>query len=145
MNVSLYKTSSPPNKINKDLGSALSFDGTLREGSSVLSPSILLATVNPAGYNYAFISQFGRYYYIDDIISARNGLWQVKMSVDVLMSHASDINRLQVILKSTESTGAINYMTGGVWQTNVKDTTSIINFPSGLQGNGEFILITAGG
>jgi hypothetical protein len=44
------------------------------------------------------------------------------------------------------ATGSFNrYMTGDIWQKTVKYKTDIIQFPQGLNDNGDFILITAGG
>ena len=67
------------------------------------------------------------------------------MHVDVLMSFKDKIKATPVILSDTESTGATNYITGEQWKTNTKNTTEIKQFPRGLNTNGEFILITAGG
>lgn len=67
------------------------------------------------------------------------------MHVDVLMSYKEQIKNLNVIINNSEETGANNYLSGNQWITNVKNTTSIVNFPNGLNDNGEFILITAGG
>lgn len=36
--------------------------------------------------NYCYISDFNRYYYIKDIVSINNNLWEIYMNVDVLMS-----------------------------------------------------------
>ena len=41
--------------------------------------------------NYAYIPEFNRYYFINDIISIRQNLWQISLSVDVLMSYKNQI------------------------------------------------------
>lgn len=121
------------------------FSGTLREETSVISPVILMELENPSGYNYAYIPEFGRYYFISDMVSVRKGLWRISMKVDVLESFKNYILDLGVILSDSENTGAENYLSGEVWKAKVKEKTDIINFPSGLSETGHFILITAGG
>lgn len=100
---------------------------------------------NPSSYNYAYIPEFGRYYFISDMVHVSKGLWRISMQVDVLESFKNYILDLGVILSDTENTGAENYLSGDVWKTKVKEKTDIINFPSGLSETGHFILITAGG
>ena len=121
------------------------FSGTLREETSIISPVVLMELENPSSYNYAYIPEFGRYYFINDIVSVRKGLWRISMQVDVLESFKNYILDLGVILSDSENTGAENYLSSDVWKTKVKEKTDIINFPSGLSETGHFILITAGG
>lgn len=121
------------------------FSGTLKEETSIISPVVLMELENPSSYNYAYIPEFGRYYFINDIVSVRKGLWRISMQVDVLESFKNYILDLGVILSDSENTGAENYLSGDVWKTKVKEKTDIIKFPSGLSETGHFILITAGG
>ena len=63
------------------------------------------------------------------------------------MSFADEILNLDVIV-SYISNGEYPpsvYFSGEQWQTTVKTKTDVINFPSGLLDNGEYILITSGG
>lgn len=52
--------------------------------------------------NYAYISDFNRYYFIADIVSLGRNLWQVKMSVDVLMSYYGQIMELTALIDRNE-------------------------------------------
>lgn len=67
------------------------------------------------------------------------------MVVDVLMSFKTQIMNIPVILSDSEEHESEMYLTGDVWQSKVKETTTIKNFPNGLSDDGYFILITAGG
>ena len=134
--------------MEKTLDHPILLEGTLRDESSIINPIILISSEKediPYMYNYAYIPAFGRYYFITDIESVRTGIWRVSMHVDVLMSYKEQIKNLNVIINNSEETGANNYLSGNQWITNVKNTTNIVNFPNGLNDNGEFILITAGG
>lgn len=145
MEITLCVNKSEKNKLNKVISGNNTLSGTLKEETSVTSPIILIQIDNPTEYNYAYIPEFKRYYFISDMVSVRTGLWRISMQVDVLMSFKEYIGDVSVILSDSESVGADNYLTGDVWKSKVKEKTDIINFPNGLSKEGNFILITAGG
>lgn len=144
--ISLFKTNSENNRVVKTLTDEKQLSGELRNQTSVLSPSIRIESAdNISTYNYAYISEFGRYYYITDIVSVRTNCWVVSLRCDVLMSYKDEIQGLNVILDNTQETGLSNYLSSPNWVSLVKTKTDIKSFPSGLSEQGEFILITAGG
>jgi len=147
MNITLYKNKSEPNRLRKDLTGEIALDGTLRDGSSVINPVILIQRTGQtlSRYNYLKINEFNRYYFIDDITVVRNNLWQIKCSVDVLYTYRSAILDTNVILSDSQEKGASDYLTGEQWRSTVKTKTDIVNFSNGLLETGEYILITAGG
>lgn len=145
MDITFYINNSEKNKISKNLTNNTHISGTLRNETGVMNPVILIHSVNPTKFNYVYIPEFNRYYFITDMVSIRTDIWQVKLHVDVLMSFKDSLKNVKVILNDSEVEGADNYLTGEQWVTNVKDTTNIVNFPNGLLDNGEYILITAGG
>lgn len=145
MDIILYVNTSEKNRIGKTLTNTLTFSGTLRGETSVTAPVIMLEADDLTDFNYAYIPEFKRYYFISDVTSVRSGLWRVSLAVDVLESFKDEIKQLTVILRGTQTTGLNKYISGNVWKTNVKETTTIVNFSAGLKDSGEFILITAGG
>lgn len=147
MDIVLYVCSSERQAINKTISSPTTLTGSLRGESSVISPSFLIEHSNPSGFNYCYISDFGRYYFITNITSVRTGIWRIDCAVDVLMSFKTEILNLDVIVSdlSIGESPASVYYSGEQWQTTVKTITDVINFPSGLLDDGEYILITSGG
>ena len=146
MDIVLCTTGSEKERIVKTLSNETIFTGTLREESSVINPSFIIQAENPSDYNYCYISSFNRYYFITNITSIRTNLWRIDCAVDVLMSFSSDILNLDVIVSNLSSGESDNtYFSGEQWQTTVKTKTDVINFPSGLLDDGEYILITSGG
>lgn len=144
--ISLFKTNSENNRVVKTLTDEKQLSGELRNQTSVLNPSIRIESAdNISAYNYAYISEFGRYYYVTDIVSVRTNCWVVSLRCDVLMSYKDEIQGLNVILDNTQETGLSNYLSSPNWVNLVKTKTDIKVFPSGLSEQGEFILITAGG
>ena len=145
MTITLCVNNSEKNKLGKSLSNLNVFSGSLKGETSVTNPVIIMELENPTGFNYAYIPEFGRYYFIDDMVSVRTGLWKISMKVDVLESFKNNIRGIPVILSDSTETGKELYLSGKVWKSKVKELTNIINFPSGLSDNGYFILITAGG
>lgn len=146
MEITFYVNNEEPEKVNKNLGTGQTFEGTLRNEVIIERPSILIETdIDINDYNYFYIPEFSRYYFRTGIEVVRNNLFRISGRTDVLMSFKESMKDFRVILDHSEVTGVTNYQSSPVWQSLVKTKTDIINFPSGLSENGEFILITAGG
>lgn len=146
MEIKLYKTTSPRKKLVKELSDGITLTGTLRGQASVMSPSLQIQDIVVFGYNYCYIPDFGRYYYINDINALRANLFELSLGIDVLMTYASEIRRNYAIVDKVENFGvAFNYINDGSWINTNRTDQSIINFANGFNDNGEFILITAGG
>lgn len=145
MNITFYNNKSPKNKIGKTLTNAYTITGTLRNETSITSFQFLVEIVDINAYNYIYVAEFNRYYFITNVVSVRNNLWLITAEIDVLESFKNEILQLNVILANTENIGSKNYKQGSCWDVLVKEKTDIVNFSNGLSNNGEFILITAGG
>ena len=147
VNVTLYRNRSEVNKLDKILENEYSVPGILRDGSSITNPNITIEDDSSIiNYNYAYIEDFNRYYFIENITSICAGLWNVQFRVDVLMSFKSEILECYATIDHTQENEITNYMDSGIWSKLVKDKTDIINFSgSSFLDSGEYILITAGG
>ena len=145
MIITLGVSQSEKNKIGKSFTSQVSYEGYLRDETSIIDPVIMMEMENPTGFNYAYIPEFGRYYFITDIVSVRTNLWRLSMHVDVIESFRNELQNCTCILSDTENAGANEYLPGDVWRGLVKELTDIKVFPNGLSESGHFILITAGG
>lgn len=148
-NVKLGINTSPVEKIGKNVEYSIDLVGcVLKEATSVLRPTIMVRSNNDniMRMNYMDIPFLSRKYFIDDIISVKNGLWEISGHVDPLDTYKDAILANSVILEGTEKTQVNKYLQDqDVFITNCKRLTNIINFPQGLLDTGEFILITAGG
>lgn len=74
----------------------------LKDECSVTSPVLEIKTAERPTYNYAYIADFGRYYYVNDWTYYR-GIWSCTLSVDVLTSWKSNIleTQAQVLFSSS--------------------------------------------
>lgn len=145
MKIKFYKNSSEKNKIGKSLSSELTLNGNLRDECSITSPSILVEATSLVDYNYCYIPEFKRYYFISDITSVRNGLWRVSLKCDVLESFKSRILASSCIVdKQYNLSNANRYLDDGSYVIQSDTTTEIKKFSNGFNSSGDFILITAG-
>lgn len=99
MNIVLYKNNSDKRALNKTLVDELTVDNVrLLDGdNSLLSPQLIFSGVNVANFNYCFIPDFNRYYFISSVDVLDNRRFMIRCNVDVLMSFADDIKKLTVI------------------------------------------------
>lgn len=91
MTIIFYNVSDEPIKLSKTLTGGATLTGTLRAPASVTDPVIVIEKDSFPTWNYAYISEFGRYYFINNITSIREDLWQIDMHVDVLKSFSANI------------------------------------------------------
>lgn len=146
MEIKLLKTSSPRKKLVKELTDGITLVGTLRAQSSVMAPTFTVQDTAVIGYNYCYIPDFGRYYYINAINALRANLFELSLGIDVLMTYAEAIRKNYAIVDKVQSFGAAyNYINDGSFINTNRMNQEIMNFSGGFNENGEFILITAGG
>ena len=146
MEIKLLKTSSPRKKLVKELTDGITLVGTLRAQSSVMAPTFTVQDTTVIGYNYCYIPDFGRYYYINGINALRANLFELSLGIDVLMTYAEAIRKNYAIVDKVQSFGAAyNYINDGSFINTNRMNQEIMNFSGGFNENGEFILITAGG
>lgn len=74
----------------------------LMDGSGMLAPTLVLDETNPTNYNYAYIREFSRYYFINNWRYSL-GLWTAELQVDVLASWKSFIRGSAVYVARSAS------------------------------------------
>lgn len=150
MQINLFTCNAERNRINKSdhITNRFVLEGSLRKATSALNIEVDVEKTNPLTYkyNYMYIEEFGRYYFIDEIISVRTGLWTIMATVDVLMSFRKDILESSVIIDKAEDEDISNlYLDDGSFVMDSRKYNEVKEFPSGLNENGSYILICAGG
>lgn len=144
MNVTFYQFSKRENS-TKQPGGGAGYNVTLKESSSVLSPSIRLVwpgAGSPVHYNYAYIPHYARYYFVRNwTYSDRQ--WEADLTVDPLASWKSYIgNETKYVLRSASkfSTDVIDTM----YPAKAGMLTDTISYDMGLVAGtyqtGSFIL-----
>ena len=145
MNITLYTTTSENNRVDKQLRNPISMTGKLKEESNVIDPVILFEVGNISGYNYCYIEDFGRYYFITEITSVRNGLWKVSLHVDVLFTYRTQIKKLSAVIDKQEGTNYTSDLyNDGSFRIREDNFIEVKEYSNGFNDAGEFILLTAG-
>lgn len=94
MDITFMYTDSPNNALQKNYSNVAAFDSVYaRNNVSIVHPDITLETTpgTTDGANYAYINDFGRFYFIVDREVLTNGLMRFRLKEDVLMSFHVDI------------------------------------------------------
>lgn len=107
MSMTLYTVKDDRRVVNKTLGTGhlvgdLHFDNP----SSIMSPRVIIKYFDGLfNYNYCYISEFGRYYYIANIVVMSGKRVMLYCTTDVLYTYASQIATLKAIRLRSEESG----------------------------------------
>lgn len=150
MQIDLFTCNAERNRVNKNdyMSNRFTLEGTFRQSTSAMDISVDVEKSNPLkfNYNYMYISEFDRYYFITDISTIVNGIWRIQGTVDVLMSFKNDILSTSAIIDKVETENNANlYLDDGSFVMDSRKYNEVIPFPNGLNENGSYILICAGG
>ena len=146
ISVQLMNNSSPVEKIGKTLSVGTSYSCALKDDTSVLNPVIILQTSdNIFSFNYMYISDFSRYYFIDDIKSLNNNRWEIHAHVDVLETYKTQILNNDVVLKRQQNMFNL-YLDDPEFKTYNTESIQTIKFKngSGFSKNLKYILTVNG-
>lgn len=107
--VNFYSFSKRVNSTKQPSGTGTAYNCVLKDGSSIVNPTIELSlNSDPSTYNYAYIAEYSRYYWVNEWTYYR-GVWSASLIVDALASWKSAIgSSSQYVLRcSSESDGDI--------------------------------------
>lgn len=144
MEIRLYNNTSDEKVVNKSISLVASLQGELKEETSLISPSIQLNLEN-VNFNYIYIHEFGRYYYVNEIRNIRKTLWEIDCHVDVLMSFKNQFKGLRAMIERTENESNYekNYDSND-YISKLDNFIEISEFANGFNDEPQFILLTAG-
>lgn len=151
--VNLYNMDGRPTNLNKsgnltELKSG-EITGELKNECSIIDPIILLKINDVSticNCNYMYIKDFGRYYFVNNIVSIRNHIVEIHAHVDVLYTYASEIKKNSVILARYNNTTYGNtYLQDSRMASYQDGFTTSYNFSKKFDRSTEnFILVVAG-
>lgn len=90
MNISFYNFAKKENSTSVPAGTGTIIACVMKTPASIENPVVELTSATPPAYNYAYIGDFSRYYFVTGVVYNR-GIWEVSMRVDVMASFKSDI------------------------------------------------------
>lgn len=143
MTITLYKNLSEKNHVDKDI-TKIGDDvtGNLRSDCSIIDPVVLLEReIDLTNCNYAYIAEFGRYYFINNVV-IKGKCYELNMHVDVLSTY-KDVIRSNSGVVSRQQKNFNLYLQDGNFKTYAFPHMQVIQFPSGFSSF-EFVLSVAG-
>lgn len=144
MTFTLYTNASEINAVDKDITEVATLTGVLKESTSITDPVITVSDITQyiTAINYAYIQEFGRYYFVTDIRSVANNLWEISMHVDVLYTYRDAIRANNAIIERNEAEYDLK-LNDGLFKTQQNPRITTINFPAGFN-TWDFVLAVAG-
>lgn len=143
MEIKLYNTSSNNNVLNKVLTDGKTFNIKLKNDTEIIGPVIILKSDVKIDSNYAYIPEFERYYYIENISINSCNIYTLHLKCDVLMSFKDDILNSESYI--TSSNKNINPYYNSNYHSEVRKEVDIYKSNIILEDGTENILVTIGG
>ena len=104
------------NKVINELPNTRQSNVYLKDKTNLVDPIIILDFIPQQSFNYAWLSEFNRYYYVREV-EYYEGQYYVTLHVDVLMSFKQDINKTEVIAERSKN----------LWDMYIQDDELIID------------------
>lgn len=150
--VQFYSCSNDRKKVKKTLGGAIGGEITcvLKENNSILEPSIRVQKEalgeNYARVNYAYIPEFGRYYFVSSPIVETGQSVSYNLQVDPLMTYYAQLLNTKFEIARAEKEGNGYYIDTERALQNRKVVSYVVlgNIPQAQTGN-KFAITVSGG
>lgn len=133
MTIITYHNASEEHVLNKQITQVNATTSAIfKDDTNMVNPTIIISSLMSKNFNYVYISETDRYYYVTDMTYSQHRTF-ITLAVDVLMSFKNAIKELTVI--ANRSSSVYN-----VYQKD--DTIPFLNknkvvtqpFPSGFYG-----------
>ena len=149
MTVTFYSVSDDARVLNKTLGDAVATLSAVEIWGecSIMDPVLkLVYDADLLDANYCYISDWKRYYYIENYDLSNGREMYVRMHEDVLMSNKTAIGNLECTIVRTAKNGKANlYLDDGKFKVLNYPRIQTKKFPNSLNKTLSYVLTVAGG
>ena len=141
MTVIFYKYNDIKNKINKTLENGLTVNNVVIQNDfDITDFELLIKDTNfNSGYNYCYIQDLGRYYFIESVEKMNGSIYKIRLTVDVLKSFSTQIENIQAIIVKSENPDD-NFVD---CEKSENYTSEVINLTDNFNHSGNLILVTS--
>lgn len=141
MTVIFYKYDGIKNKINKTLSNGLTINNVIMQNDfDITDFELLIKDTNfNSEYNYCYIQDLGRYYFIESVQRMNGTIYKIRVSVDVLKSFSSQIENINAIIVKSENPDD-NFVNCEKSET---FESEVINLTDNFNHSGNLILVTS--
>lgn len=93
MTITFYKTVSNENQIQKVLTDSKTYTGIFKTDLDILNPKIIISDSDYLilGYNYCYITELKRYYFVKNITILSNNRFLIDCKIDVLKTYSTEL------------------------------------------------------
>jgi len=137
MLISLYRNKSANNVINKELQLVGTDTINIKRDSSFIRLTVDLKYTSLIDFNYAYIPDLNRYYFVTDFENLTNDIVRIELEIDVLMTYKSLIMASNLHITTGESELPLD---SNVTKGN-DETIYSTNFTIPFNRNGSIILV----
>lgn len=104
MQVQIYKTSSERHRLSKSLTNQINKTCHILDGTSITDPVIVIGyDASILSHSYAYITDFGRYYFITNMEVLPGQEIRLSLHVDVLMTYKDQIKACNARVTRSQS------------------------------------------
>ena len=143
MTITTYSNASEEHVLDKSLTKINeNVSVILKDDSNVVSPTLITSQNISHNFNYIYISEFNRYYYVKNITYSQQRFY-IDCAVDVLMSFNADIKSLNVIANRSSSRFNV-YQPDAQVAFLQKSIIATQKFPYGFNGQSLILAVNGG-
>lgn len=139
MDIILYKTNEPSNKLNKTLMYPLLINGAFNDSYDVINAELKISDNENdiTEYNYTCIGE--KYYFVNNWIKYRTGFYIGSLTLDVLMTYKTEI--LQQSGYNTYGANPNAYYSNYLSGYDVRKQVHRIEFEDNFNHNGTIVML----
>lgn len=143
MTITTYSNASEEHVLDKDITKINDqVSVVLKDDTNVINPTLITSQNISHTFNYIYISDFDRYYYVRNITYSQQRFY-IECAVDVLMSFNSDIKGLNVIANRSSSRFNV-YQPDAQVSFLQKNIIATQKFPYGFNGQSLILAVNGG-
>lgn len=118
----------------------LTIEGKLMFEQSFLSPKFIIEGTIISEYNYCYIPDFKRFYYITEQIARTGALTEIHMQVDSLQSWKTEILAADAVIERSAKDSNVNmYFSDNMYWTQANKEVKTVPFTTALDGGDELV------
>lgn len=150
MTVILYNNKSDKRQLVKNIAEIKTISATAKGDINIISPTLIIQNFS-TDFNYCYISDFERYYFVKSITLLTGQRIQIDLTIDVLMTYKEEIKNLTVNvlryenIKPTFLTDSRIPLFSDTVQKVIEFPENIFNLGNPSDNSKNFLLTVAGG
>ena len=143
--IDLYSYTDRENTVNKTLTDPTTIEGLMRDAVNILQPVIRLKHTGTFNYNYCFVRELNRYYYITGYTVIDNTQIELRLRIDVLKTYEDAI--MSATGTVIERSDANKFISLRRQVFDARPNVEHIEFPQQdlFDNNGHIIMVTLNG